>query len=107
MEIHFLWHHVELFDTVLHLSGGIDKGTVCHWRGHALCAAGDSAGNCGYFWGNLPLFWLSALMILAAGGDLTILWKLFRFPRSKGEVRFLDHPYEVGLVIFERTFSKV
>lgn len=59
------------------------------------------------FGGNLPLFWLSALMILAAGGDLTILWKLFRFPRSKGEVRFLDHPYEVGLVIFERTFSKV
>ena len=53
------------------------------------------------------MFWLSALMILAAGGDLTILWKLFRFPRSKGEVRFLDHPYEVGLVIFERTFSKV
>ena len=59
------------------------------------------------FWGNLPLFWLSALMILAAGGDLTILWKLFRFRGSKGEVRFLDHPYEAGLVIFERTFSKV
>ena len=59
------------------------------------------------FGGNLPLFWLSALMILAAGGDLTILWKLFRFPHSKGEVRSLDHPYEAGLVIFERTFSKV
>ncbi|WP_394267359.1 DUF3267 domain-containing protein [Anaerotignum sp.] len=59
------------------------------------------------FLGSLPLFWLGALMILAAGGDLTILWKLFRFPHSKGDVRFLDHPYEAGLVIFERTFSKV
>lgn len=59
------------------------------------------------FLGSLPLFWVGALMILAAGGDLIILWKLFRFRSSKREVRFLDHPYEAGLVVFERTFSKV
>ena len=70
MEIHFLWHHVELFDTVLHLSGGIDKGTVCHWRGHALCAAGDSAGNCGYFWGKLAF-------VLAECPDDSSGWRRF------------------------------
>ena len=59
------------------------------------------------FLGSLPLFWVGALMILVAGGDLTILWKLFSSSDFKGEVRYLDHPYEAGLVIFERTFSKV
>ncbi len=39
--------------TLLYLSGGIDKGAVCHWRSDALCAAGDCAGNCGYFSGEL------------------------------------------------------
>lgn len=52
--------------------------------------------------GSLPLFWLGALMILAAGGDLTILYKLFLYGAQGKEVRYLDHPYEAGLVVFER-----
>lgn len=86
----------------------LTKGAVCHWRSDAfVCCWGLVPAIAAIFLGSLPLFWVGALMILAAGGDLTILWKLFSSSDFKGEVRYLDHPYEAGLVIFERTFSKV
>lgn len=53
------------------------------------------------------VFSMGMLMILMGGGDLLILWKLVRYDGRGKEVRFLDHPYTAGLVIFERTFSKV
>lgn len=56
--------------------------------------------------GSLPLFWVGALMILAAGGDLTILCALLRNQAKGKEVRYLDHPYEAGLVVFERQHGK-
>ncbi len=46
-------------------------------------------------------FLLSLLMLLGGGGDFCILLKLL-FYRPKGETVYCDHPYEVGLVAFER-----
>ena len=49
-------------------------------------------------------FWTGIIMILSAGGDLLIVWKVLRFkkrPESQ-EVLIYDHPTQVGSVIFER-----
>lgn len=47
------------------------------------------------------LLYLSVLMILGGGGDFCIILKLLAY-RPQGEVVYCDHPYEVGLVAFER-----
>lgn len=47
------------------------------------------------------LCYLSLLMILGGGGDFCIIIKLLRH-RFKGEKIYCDHPYECGLVVFER-----
>ena len=41
-------------------------------------------------------------MILSGGGDVLIAWKLLLHRAPDAEVRYLDHPYECGLVAFER-----
>ena len=46
-------------------------------------------------------------MILAGGGDLTILLKLLRYKSKKEEILYMDHPYECGLVVFERENNKI
>lgn len=52
--------------------------------------------------GSPCLFYLSAIMILSGGGDVLIAWKLLLHRAPDAEVRYLDHPYECGLVAFER-----
>ena len=52
------------------------------------------------FIGSLWLFWLSAAMILAGGGDLAIVLKLARFQADCQQALYMDHPYEAGLVAF-------
>ena len=49
-------------------------------------------------------FWTGIIMVLSAGGDLMIVWKVLRFkkqPESK-EVLIYDHPTQAGSVIFEK-----
>lgn len=47
------------------------------------------------------LLYLSVLMILGGGGDFCIILKLLAY-RPRGESVYCDHPYELGLVAFER-----
>ena len=47
------------------------------------------------------LLYLAVLMILGGGGDFCIILKLLAY-RPQSEVVYCDHPYEVGLVAFER-----
>ena len=54
------------------------------------------------FTGSWFLFTIGSLMILAGGGDLTIILKIFMYRSKKEEILYLDHPYECGLVVFER-----
>lgn len=49
---------------------------------------------------NLVLY-LSLLMTLGGGGDFCIILKLLRH-KAQGEAVYCDHPYELGLVVFER-----
>ncbi|WP_455541992.1 DUF3267 domain-containing protein [Intestinibacter sp.] len=48
------------------------------------------------------LFTIGEIMILAGGGDMTILLKLLMYKSDKQEVLYMDHPYECGLIVFER-----
>ena len=52
--------------------------------------------------GSAVLFCISAVMIFAGGGDLTIVLKLRRYKTESSEVLYLDHPYQAGLVVFLR-----
>ena len=54
-----------------------------------------------YASGSAGLLAVGLLMTLSGGGDLAIVLKMLRF-KPDGEVRFLDHPYECGLVAFVR-----
>ena len=53
------------------------------------------------FTGNVSLFALAVIMILGAGGDLLICYMILKGHFSIDAV-FLDHPYEVGTVVFEK-----
>ncbi len=48
------------------------------------------------------LFLLGAVMYLGGGGDMTIILKMLKFKAIGNEVLYLDHPYKVGLVVFEK-----
>ena len=48
------------------------------------------------------LLFLGILMIMGAGGDLTIILKMLFLRSSCAEVIIMDHPTECGFVIFER-----
>ena len=54
------------------------------------------------FTGSIFWFAMGELMILSGGGDMTILLKLLRYKSNKKEILYMDHPYECGLVVFER-----
>ena len=50
------------------------------------------------------LFWtiIGLVMVLSAGGDILIVLKLLLWKSAAAEQRFLDHPTQAGLVVFER-----
>ncbi len=62
---------------------------------------GFGLGAVAVFTGVDLLLYLSVLMILGGGGDFCIILKLLTY-RPKGEAVYCDHPYELGLVAFER-----
>ena len=54
------------------------------------------------FTGSWLVFAIGCIMILSGGGDMTIILKLIMYRSQKQEVLYMDHPYECGLVVFER-----
>ena len=52
--------------------------------------------------GQLMMFLLAEAPILGGGGDFPIIIKLLRFNSDRKEQLYYDHPYECGLVVFER-----
>lgn len=54
------------------------------------------------FTGSWLVFLIGCIMILSGGGDMTIILKLIMYRSQKQEVLYMDHPYECGLVVFER-----
>ena len=54
------------------------------------------------FTGSVFWFVMGELMILSGGGDMTISLNLLRYKSDKKEILYMDHPYECGLIVFER-----
>ena len=52
--------------------------------------------------GQLLLFFLSELMIFSGGGDFLIILKILLYRSGKKETVYYDHPYECGVVVFEK-----
>lgn len=48
------------------------------------------------------LLFLGIVMIMAAGGDLTIILKMLFYKSSSTDVIIMDHPTECGFIVFER-----
>ena len=53
--------------------------------------------------GNPWLLTLSVLMIFGGGGDFFIILKMLSYRSRGAETLFYDHPYECGVVVFEKT----
>jgi len=51
---------------------------------------------------SLSLLVLGIMMIMGAGGDLTIILKLLLYKPSSTDIIIVDHPTECGFIIFER-----
>ena len=58
----------------------------------------------GILMGSHLLFWTGIVMILSAGGDIMIVWKVLAFKKQdeSKEILIYDHPTQAGSVIFEK-----
>lgn len=54
------------------------------------------------FAGSLFVFAVAELMIMSGGGDFLIVAKMFRYRAQSRDILFCDHPYEAGLVVFDK-----
>lgn len=52
--------------------------------------------------GQAWLFLLAELMLFGGGGDALIILKTLRYRPKDKEALYCDHPYECGLVVFEK-----
>ena len=58
----------------------------------------------GILLGSHLLFWIGIVMILSAGGDIMIVWKVMKFKKQdeSKEILIYDHPTQAGSIIFEK-----
>ena len=52
--------------------------------------------------GNFAMWCVSTFMILGGGGDFLIILKILKYKTQSKDVMYLDHPYKIGLVVFEK-----
>ena len=56
----------------------------------------------GMFLGSYWIFLTGICMIFGGGGDLTIILELLRYRSTAKDTVYLDHPYQAGVVAFEK-----
>lgn len=54
------------------------------------------------FSGSLVLFFAAMFMFLGGGGDMLVVIKLLMYRTKNKDAVIYDHPYECGLVVFEK-----
>lgn len=52
--------------------------------------------------GQLLLFFIAELMLFSGGGDFLIILKILLYHSDRKETVYYDHPYECGVVVFEK-----
>lgn len=48
------------------------------------------------------LLLIGLMMILGAGGDLTVIIKMLTYKTEANKVIIMDHPSEIGYIVFEK-----
>lgn len=56
----------------------------------------------GIFLGSGFWFWIGIIMIIGGGGDFLCVWNVLSYRSDAKEKLYMDHPYEIGTVVFER-----
>lgn len=54
------------------------------------------------FTGNSIIWLLAMIMVLGGGGDMACVIKVMSYRGKKKEKLYIDHPYELGIVVFDR-----
>lgn len=54
------------------------------------------------FIGNAGIWLLAMVMIVGGGGDMACVVKVLMYRSTKKDKLYIDHPYELGIVAFER-----
>ena len=54
------------------------------------------------FIGNGVLWFLAMIMLVGGGGDMACVVKVLAYRSKKKDKLYIDHPYELGIVVFER-----
>lgn len=52
--------------------------------------------------GKWVLLLFAIVLIIGGGGDMMIILNILKYRSKTGEVLFLDHPYEIGTIVFEK-----
>ena len=63
---------------------------------------GSGLTTASIFTDNYLLFALAELMILSGGGDFLVVLKILRNKPEGRTAIYLDHPYECGVIMFEK-----
>lgn len=56
----------------------------------------------GIIFGSALLILLGVVLIMGGGGDMLIILNILKYRTQATEVLFLDHPYEIGTILFEK-----
>ena len=52
--------------------------------------------------GSVVILIISILLIIGGGGDFAVIFKILGYKTNANEILYIDHPYEVGGIVFER-----
>lgn len=75
---------------------------VCIGSGNANTGSWSRVGVVAIMTGNLVCLYLAEFMTLGGGGDFLIIMKILRYHSDKEDQVYYDHPYECGVVVFEK-----
>lgn len=59
-------------------------------------------GIAAIFTGNVFIWLLAMIMLVGGGGDMACVVKVLLYRSKKKDKLYIDHPYELGIVVFER-----
>ena len=56
--------------------------------------------------GSFECLAMGLLMTMAAGGDALVVWQILKHRTTSADVLYIDHPTQIGFVVFERPQAK-
>lgn len=99
IEFGIIWEYVTPYCTC---SEPMKKGPMIFAAIMPTIVLGFLPAVLGIVTGKWVILFFAIILIMGGGGDMMIILNILKY-RSKGkEVLFLDHPYEIGTIVFEK-----